>query len=175
MVVVREALIEDAAELGRMHVESWRWAYAGLLPAEVLAGLSVAERTARWREILASAERSVTFVATGPDVVGFASAGPARPDAGGPAVGELYGIYLAEHVAGIGIGRMLQDEAQGWLRAQGFTEARLWVLRDNQRARRFYERCGWRTDGAEKLERRPEGFLLDQVRYRRDLPDPTPP
>ena len=39
---------------------------------------------------------------------------------------------------------------------------RLWVLRDNARARRFYEGHGWRADGTERVA----GGVVE-VRYRR--------
>jgi RimJ/RimL family protein N-acetyltransferase len=51
------------------------------------------------------------------------------------------------------------------LRASGFTTASLWVLEDNPRARRFYEREGWTRDGG----RREEEFLgvpVAEIRYR---------
>ena len=46
-----------------------------------------------------------------------------------------------------------------------FSEAILWVLQDNPRARRFYERHGWTLDGASKRSRH-LGVDVDEVRYR---------
>jgi hypothetical protein len=52
-----------------------------------------------------------------------------------------------------------------------YSEAALWVLDTNQRARRFYQAGGWRTDGAAKQEPwRDAGFTLSEVRYRHALP-----
>jgi RimJ/RimL family protein N-acetyltransferase len=51
------------------------------------------------------------------------------------------------------------------LRTSGFDSASLWVLEDNPRARRFYEREGWTWDGG----RREEEFLgvpVSEVSYR---------
>jgi hypothetical protein len=48
---------------------------------------------------------------------------------------------------------------------RGYPSATLWVLEDNLRARRFYEREGWILDGG----RRDEAFLgvtVPEVRYR---------
>ena len=59
------------------------------------------------------------------------------------------------------------------LTARGFTDAILWVLVGNQRARRFYEAAGWTCDGAEKSER--VGAVggttatIVETRYRRVL------
>ena len=49
------------------------------------------------------------------------------------------------------------------------TEATLWVLTGNKRARRFYEQHGWTADGAQKTDWRGD-VRLDEVRYRRTLP-----
>ena len=56
------------------------------------------------------------------------------------------------------------------LRAAGFTTAMLWVLGTNARARRFYERRGWRPDGTSKVARL--GCVRGHrraLRHRRDL------
>ena len=173
--VVRPARATDADQVAAVHVASWRWAYAGLLPAEELAGLSVAERADRWRARLAGTgtgrtDRGATFVADFDGrVVGFVTVGPGRDDVGGPSVGELYAIYLERGMAGTGTGRRLHDAGVGWLAEKGWTQALLWVLRDNVRARRFYELCGWRADGSTKTVPRPDLVDLDEVRYVRDL------
>ena len=168
---VRLASSADADQVAAVHVASWQWAYAGLLPAEELAGLSVADRADRWRAMLAGTgtgltDRGVTFVADlDGQVVGFVAVGPGRDDVGGPSVGELYAIYLQREVAGTGTGRRLHEAGVGWLTENGWTRALLWVLRDNARARRFYELCGWRADGATKTVPQPDLVDLDEVRY----------
>ena len=84
-------------------------------------------------------------------------------------VGEIMAIYLRPEAWGQGIGRKLMAAALGCLTAAGFTEAILWVLESNKRARAFYEACGWTADGVMKQEEMP-GFRLSEVRYRRPLP-----
>lgn len=97
-------------------------------------------------------------------VVGFASCGESR-DA--PGEGELYAIYALPEAWGSGAGPALMTAALAALRT-GFETASLWVLEDNPRARRFYEREGWTRDGG----RREEEFLgvqVAEVRYRISL------
>ncbi len=69
---------------------------------------------------------------------------------------------------GSGAGSALMAAVIAALRANGFAAAHLWVLEDNPRARRFYEREGWSpADG-----RRREEFLgvpVTEVRYRISL------
>lgn len=170
---VRPAIVEDAGAVGRVHVASWQWGYAGLLPAELLDGLSVPERATRWRDILAGEnpdEGAVTFVGELPTgLAGFVSVGSGRADVGGPEVGEIRALYVDPGHAGRGVGGALHDAGVEWLTSR-HRLARLWVLRGNARARGFYERHGWHADGVEKVEHPGDGFVLDEVRYERDLP-----
>jgi GNAT superfamily N-acetyltransferase len=67
-----------------------------------------------------------------------------------------------------GTGRALMDQVLTAVRAEGCTRIILWVLRDNRRARRarrFYERAGFRREGAEH----PSYFGAPEFRYVREL------
>jgi hypothetical protein len=48
-VKIRAAAPADTEAIGRVHVETWRSAYRGLVSDAYLAGLSPAERAVRWR------------------------------------------------------------------------------------------------------------------------------
>jgi GNAT superfamily N-acetyltransferase len=102
-------------------------------------------------------------------VVGFVSVGASR-DA--DASGELFAIYVEPDHWGTGVGGDLLAAGEQRLRELGHTDAILWVLEDNPRARRFYERAGWSRDGA----RRPITFLgveVPEARYRKQHGAPT--
>jgi len=101
-------------------------------------------------------------------VVGFVSVGAPDDKALAADVGELYAIYVQPNAWDIGAGRALMSSAVHALRELGYAGAVLWVLGSNERARRFYERAGWSTDGATKVEERP-GVALHEVRYARRL------
>jgi GNAT superfamily N-acetyltransferase len=64
--------------------------------------------------------------------------------------GWLHRLYVRPSAWGDGVGAALHDEALAVLRAAGSDTASLWVLADNLRARGFYERRGWRLNGAER-------------------------
>ena len=103
-------------------------------------------------------------------VVGFSAAGPYRDDdvpAPQPGCGEIIAIYVLPAHQGAGIGRALLAlslEALDTLRP-----VLLWVARDNAPARRFYERCGFRADGASKTFA-VGGVEVPEVRYRYPAP-----
>jgi ribosomal protein S18 acetylase RimI-like enzyme len=67
-----------------------------------------------------------------------------------------------------GVGRALMDAAVARMRELGYEQATLWVLDGNERARRFYEKHGWRADSSVKLDDRGT-FQLRELRYGRPL------
>ena len=139
-VTVRAANPADAGSIARVHIDSWRTTYAGVVPAYYLANLSYERRESRWYEILTANEPAeCIFVAeVGGSVVGFASGGPER-DGDTIYRGELYTVYLLEEHQSRGLGRQLVSAVARRLLADGFTSMLLWVLEDNPGARRFYE------------------------------------
>jgi ribosomal protein S18 acetylase RimI-like enzyme len=152
VITVRRAAVEDAVAIAQVSVASWRAAYDGIMPAAILAALSVEELAQSWRQRLGDAANpAVTFVAEqAGHIVGFASVGPARDDDLEEGVGELWAIYVDPTAWGTGAGDALWREALAALRALGLRTMVLWVLRDNHRARSFYQRRGFVLDGAEK-------------------------
>jgi GNAT superfamily N-acetyltransferase len=164
---IRAAVPDDARAIAEVHVRSWQVAYRGQLPDHLLDGLSVDSRETAWRQILESPDRNFVVEQDG-SVVGFASIGRCRDTGAGPAVGELYAIYVEPGAWGGGIGTALMAHAVDELRRDGYTDASLWVLESNNRARRFYEANGWRADGAAKTEQM--GIAqVREVRYARPL------
>jgi GNAT superfamily N-acetyltransferase len=169
-VRIRPARDEDARSIAEIHVRAWHWAYRDLLPPAVLDRLSVDRRAAYWQQWLAdAAPRRQLWLAVEQDrPVGFVAAGPSRDPDAEAATGEVHALYLEREVVGTGVGRALCARAVDRLRHDGFREATLWVMTANGRARRFYERAGWRPDGAEKTEEW-AGARVPEVRYRRPL------
>jgi hypothetical protein len=78
---IRLAGAEDAEAIARVRVETWRAAYAGIMPADFLASISVETDTPRWRQRIEEGPQSGSFVLVAEvdgEVVGFASSGPER-------------------------------------------------------------------------------------------------
>ena len=168
---IRPATLADAAGIARVHVDAWRETYASILSADYLAGLSYADRAARWQRILADPEPGTsTFVAeddTG-QIVGFAGGGPRRdgPDA---FAGELYAIYLLRCAQGQGVGRRLVAAVAGALAQAGMRAMLLWVFAANP-ARGFYEALGGQLLAQQPFEL--GGTTLVEVAY--GWPDVAP-
>jgi GNAT superfamily N-acetyltransferase len=170
--MIRPAAIEDAARLAEIHITSWQAAYADLLPAEFLEGLSdeVATRTEQWQDWLSteSPQRSVLVAVDADQIVGFAHLGPSGDkDLRPKEVGELYAMYLDPAHYRQGRGSELMTAVFDELRTGGFVGASLWVMTDNTAAQAFYEKAGWEADGAQTDHCL--GITIPAVRYRRAL------
>ena len=165
-VEVRLATPEDAPGIARVHVASWRAAYRGIVPDPILDALSVERRTMYWHDTTTNPGEVPTWVAVvGAELVGFASGGPHRDDDLPPGAGELWSIYVQPASWGVGVGRALFERAVADLGARGFGPLALWVLTANERGRRFYERHGWRGDGATRVLDF-DGTPIEEMRYR---------
>jgi GNAT superfamily N-acetyltransferase len=154
---VRQATRADAAEITDVQVASWRAGYAHIFAPEAL-GAPEFESTRRefwsaWR--LSPGERVMVAVDTSDETPGesgrvaaFASFGLER-DRGTirRGRGEIYAFYAHPDAWGSGVANVLMDAVDARLRSDGFGQAVLWVLDDNPRARRFYERHGWTPTG----------------------------
>ena len=125
-----------------VHWRAWHEAYAGLINAEYLGKLTLEkceEIAYRWRD-------NILVALDGGRVVGFAGYGESSRD--DPDAGELFALYILSEYYGTGVGQMLLDAAMQMLNAR--SRVGLWVLKENGRAIRFYEKCGFAATGEEK-------------------------
>jgi diamine N-acetyltransferase len=91
----------------------------------------------RWRAALGTAEGRVLVAERDGLPVGVVQVAPKRLD----------GLFVLPSAWGSGVADRLHDAAVQALRGWGCDCCRLSVLEENHRARRFYERRGWRLDG----------------------------
>lgn len=133
----------DADALARLHVESWRSAYRGILPDVFLDGPLEEDRLRLWREraALPSDQRPLVLTARlDAALVGFACVFPGADGRWGALLDNL---HVSPELRGQGIGARLFEMARRRPYPAG-TNGRLylWVLEANADARRFYERHG---------------------------------
>ncbi len=171
-VVVRPALRSDARAIAEVNVSSRRWSYRDLLPEAELNALSVEDAAAEFAEGLARLPAgSAVFVAERAGrVVGYLFVLPS-PDADvPPGTSDVDSLYVVEEVAGTGVASALMDAAVEHARAVGHRLLTVWVRRENGRARRFYQKYGFRPDGGERSGQHAVlPIQIDEVRYRMAL------
>jgi ribosomal protein S18 acetylase RimI-like enzyme len=159
--LIRRAVPADSRAIAEVHVRAWRAGYAGLLPQELLDGLSTNQRARDWSARLGSGAAGLTVVAEEDGaVVGFCTLFGR----------EIAALYVDPDRWRRGIGGALLREA---LAGAGEGEVTLWVMAGNVAALRFYERFGFVRDGAEKRDLiGPAELQADprQVRLRRAQP-----
>jgi ribosomal protein S18 acetylase RimI-like enzyme len=167
MIAVRRARPSDAIAIAAVHVAAWRSAYPGILPDTYLANLSVSRQAAYYDAAIHGATGVFVATASGPDlppgptpgsgpaavegsgsgprIIGFGTAGRARPsgEIGGRRLGEgeIETLYVLDDWRECGIGRRLMHAAAAHLAESGCRSVFLWVLRDNP-SRWFYQRLG---------------------------------
>lgn len=142
--IIRAATQDDIPAIARVHVDTWRSTYRGIVPDETLANLSYERRANGWYQIFdrAAADGSFVFVAQErPDeIVGFACGGKERTD--DPIYkGELMAIYIRKSHQGQGIGRALVRSVAARLYESGISSLLVWVLVENP-ACQFYAAIG---------------------------------
>jgi ribosomal protein S18 acetylase RimI-like enzyme len=190
---LREARRGDELAVAELHVRSWQEAYRELMPAEFLAALDPRGRAGRYTFGSTEEGAPTTVLAVvgdggdggdpsltnsgevrpgsppspGERIAGFVTFGASR-DQDARGLGEVYALYVDPDSLRGGIGRMLMAEARLRLVEDGFTEAILWVLQGNDRARSFYESEGWSPDGTSRVEQ-PYDIVSTVDRFRRRL------
>jgi GNAT superfamily N-acetyltransferase len=156
---VRPARAGDAANLAQVQVASWRQAFAGIVPAALLAELTSDEAEGvwrdRWREAITNPPTSrhhvLMAVTDDParEVVGFVSAGPATDADRWPGTdGEVYELRIMPERTGCGHGSRLLHAIADTLTQDGFHTVCTWALEADTALRRFLESSGWAADGA---------------------------
>jgi GNAT superfamily N-acetyltransferase len=154
MATIGRASARDASGIARVYVDSWRSAYAGLVPDDVLLAMSYERQAAEWQRVIRCHPDNIVMIASEPDhgVVGMISCGPGRSgerptggpyaaDARGGVPGEVFTLYVQPEFHGQGIGRQLLAAAFQAMRESGLERALIWVLSGNP-GRYFYEAMG---------------------------------
>ena len=139
MTELRAALPGEASLLAELQERASIAAFTHIFPPEYPYQREDVRR--RWEDALADSAARVILAEVAGDAVGVALV---RPD-------WLDGLYVAPEQWGKGVADLLHDRALDLVRAFGSDRCGLWVLEDNPRARRFYERRGWRENGETRV------------------------
>ncbi len=183
MVLIRAGSAADAAQVASVQREGWFAAYRGIIADDIIDRVTAPDNGARVRQTFRTRPWQRMIVAVrepaGDGIDGYASYGPETDVLGAPwphpltldgedgLVGELYALYVRPARWSTGTGWALMERVLAKTSRAGYRSITLWVLRDNLRARRFYERAGFAPDGATNVLKSLGG--VTEVRYRRTL------
>jgi GNAT superfamily N-acetyltransferase len=160
--VIRPARLGDAEGVVRAHERASSELFEQVVGKPLEELMPFEARVARFRESIgkASAEARILVAESEGTILGLAVC---AGEPGGE--GEVKDLHVVPDAWGTGIGTALLDAAVAALREMGAADAFLWVGEENPRARRFYEREGWRPDGTSK----PSSLGPIELRYTRSL------
>jgi len=169
-LVIRDAVADDVEGIARVHVQAWRETYRDILSPEALAALSVAERAQMWQGAFRHPDPRAKLLVAEEDgaIVGFACGGPIHESGLLGTQAEVFAIYLLDGVKGRGLGRRLMAGVFDHLANHGIGSVGLWVLKENEPARRFYERQGGQAGPEQSLDIK--GQRVMEIAYRFERP-----
>lgn len=149
-MIIRKAKDEDAKRIAKVHVDSWRTTYKGIVPDLFLERLNYEEREEIWKKAIPTGSVFVAENETG-EIIGFANGGKERSGQYPGYVGELYAIYLLEAFQGQGIGSLLVKKVMEYLKELGLFPMVIMAISENP-ACKFYEAIGGKKIGTEEAE-----------------------
>lgn len=130
---VRAAEPGDLMEVARIWEQGWRDAHSGFVGSELVEARRGDSFATRAEDRLGSTLVAVADSA----VVGFVMV----------IEDEVEQFYVDRTSRGTGVAAPLIAAAEDLVLRRGFERAWLAVIPENARARRFYEKCGWRDEG----------------------------
>ena len=178
-----DATIEDHFRaMSLIHALGWRDTYVGYVPDDYLAREITDERWVPFfREDYATGRCRGLLLYRDQTPVACVNYGPARTknlNAGQPSSfpndayqgwGEIISFYTHPAERGKGYGGLLFEEAVNRLKAAGHQNAFVFVLRENEKARRFYARHGFAWDGTHADIPFPPDAVCVDLRYVKHL------
>ncbi|AXH91186.1 GNAT family N-acetyltransferase [Micromonospora aurantiaca] len=186
---VRPARPEDAGEIARIQLATWRVAYRRILPRHVLDNLDEAYLARRWgaavQEPPSGAHRVLVAVeqAAQSYLVGFVASGPADADALAPDepaealgsdVAAVTDLLVEPRWGRRGHGSRLLAAAVDHWRADGLTRAVAWAFDADAATRKFLGSTGWEPDGAARALD-VDDMLVPQIRLHVAVPEENLP
>ena len=146
----RKATNGDVKDISRIYALSWKFAYKGIIPQAYLDDLKEDHWESAFINWIKDNVLTAQILFKDSKPIGCVAYGKSR-DKLLPDYGEIVSLYLLPEYFGKGYGNKLLDIALSDLKESGYNSIYLWVLKDNQRARRFYEKNGLRCNNDEYI------------------------
>ncbi len=134
-MIIRKATRTDARQIAEIVVEDWKKAYKGIIDDDYLDSMSVEERY----QIERQRYQIYRVVVVGKEILGFTWNESVDDEASDC---EIIALYVRYEKRKSGIGRILFQDSVDSFRASGKKKMIIWCLKENDQARRFYEKMG---------------------------------
>lgn len=144
-MIIREATLADALSIAKVHIDTWRTTYKGIVSDEYLNGLTYDKKEKIWQNIIDDAMKDEKHIFVAEDeevgVIGFTSCGPER-EGEDLYKGEIYAIYIIKEFQNRGIGKLLFNRVVEKINELKIHSMIIWALEDNHSACNFYKSNG---------------------------------
>jgi len=149
---IRPALQQDPPGIARLQVDSYRTAYAGLIPQDYLDHFTYDEQEQDWREWLVSHAEDILLVAVDDreEVIGYVLA-RLQADIYPGHDAEIMAMHVRREFQRQGVGKALWQHVVQELHQRGCQSVMLWTLQGNP-VRAWYEKLGGRLLGEKSFE-----------------------
>jgi GNAT superfamily N-acetyltransferase len=167
-VFIRNASKDDAEILGLIYSQSYQAAFKDIIPDNILENIFSPERRTDGLMKELSEGTPVNAILFYEDIpVGLLTYGKHKEVDFDDSSIEIWRIYLLPTYWGQNVGIDLLDWGIKEIEGKGYKKIILWVLEENSRARKFYEKMGFIHDGVTRVIN--VGKELTDLRYIRDL------
>lgn len=164
---VIKAARKNAKDMGFIHSNSWKQAYRGIIPNEMIEAFTPEKRAAIFSNVIETQPEEYYLFMANNRPAGIASLSKCHEESAPDYIGEIYSFYFHPDFWGSSATHMGFQFCINRLKALGFTQITIWVLNDNLRAKRFYEKNGFVLDGhSQEIE---IGKKLLEVRYSKNI------
>ena len=164
-MALRRAVAADESAIARLHADSWRTAYRGILRDDFLDDAVVANRRELWNTRFSEIGREDQLILVSEERGEIQAFACAFLDAD-PEWGTLLdNLHVIPGLKGRGLGRQLIAAVAENVRQHGdYSALHLWVYEQNTQARGFYERLGGVITEV-VAEAAPDGSRVNALRY----------
>lgn len=161
---IRYANLDDSDVLGKIHSESSRAGFKGIIPDHILNDVfSIERRTKRFVSEISEGSPRTAVIFEAKEPAGLISFGKCRYGNNDKSWIEIWRVYLAPKFWGSGVAEELIEWVIKEILNEHFTNIELWVLEENMRARNFYEKMGFKHDNTFQISN--TGKELKELRY----------
>ncbi|PLR57507.1 GNAT family N-acetyltransferase [Vibrio parahaemolyticus] len=164
---VRKASFDDVDKIAHIHVNSWSYAYNGLMPQSYIESYTLEKRQKLWSNIIGRNLAEVLVADSDDGLVGFLCFGQPKT-LKGTELYDLSSIYIDPSKIGNGIGQALYNECEKMLRTLKAKRVLLWALDSNESALKFYTKQGFAPTGKISTELAND-MVLNDIELVKDL------
>lgn len=160
--------LEDAERVAEIHTKTWKNAYKGIIHQEFLNSIDQNKRLENWKKNIVSNEHQlIQLVSYSFDtnfIAGFITGNRSRYESLVPDCdSEVWAIYVDPDIQGLGHGQALFKAFQDEMRNLGKKSMCLCVLKENHKARKFYEKMGGILNSQETTFTAGEQILTEAI------------